>query len=116
MHLPVRGSSEPGLTPTVKRLEHEAVRFEVIGEANAGLLCRLIGLLAQQDLAAPEVQVRVTGGSMIAEIEIGDLPHRLGPILAEKMARCIGVEAVSLNGVPLASLGYEYARVMTDSS
>jgi hypothetical protein len=77
------------------------MRFDIVAEASAGLLCRLIGLAAQQDLAAPDLQVRVAADRMTVQIEldgIGDQPSR---IMAEKMERCIGVETVRLDGVAL---------------
>lgn len=76
--------------------------FDIVAEPSAALLCRLIGLLAQQDLAAPDMAVCVTSGSMRLYMELADPGGQAGRILAEKMARCIGVEAVTLDGAPLS--------------
>jgi hypothetical protein len=80
-----------------------AMRFDITAEPSAALLCRLIGLLAQQDLAAPDMAVRVASGTMQLCLDLADPGGRTGAILAEKMARCIGVETVALDGVPLSS-------------
>lgn len=78
-----------------------ALRFEIVAEPSAALLCRLIGLLAQQDLAAPDMAVRVAPGTMRLFLDMADPGGQAGAILAEKMARCIGVETVALDGVTL---------------
>lgn len=76
------------------------MRLDIVGESSAALLCRLVGLAAQHDLAAPAMEVRVTqeGMAVRLDLELDGLP---GVIVAEKMLRCIGVEAVALDGVPL---------------
>lgn len=70
------------------------MQFEIVAEASAGLLCRLIGLAAQQDLEAPDLHVIVTEGTMTIRMKQRGLDGRLAAILAEKMRRCIGVVAV----------------------
>ncbi|MDF2386213.1 hypothetical protein JMG10_32400 [Nostoc ellipsosporum NOK] len=77
------------------------MRFDIMGEASAALLCRLVGLAAQHDLAAPAMEVRVTPERMTVRLELDGLAGPPGRIVAEKMRRCIGVEAVALDGVPL---------------
>ncbi|WP_137862524.1 MULTISPECIES: hypothetical protein [unclassified Sphingomonas] len=77
------------------------MRFDIVGEANAALLCRLVGLAAQHDLAAPDMEVRVTSERMVVRLELDGLDGPPGRIVAEKMLRCIGVEAVALDGAAL---------------
>lgn len=77
------------------------MRFDIVGEPSAALLCRLLGLVAQQDLTAPEMDVRVRADDMIVRLEIADIAGQAGVIVAEKMARCIGVAAVAVDGTPL---------------
>ena len=77
------------------------MRFDITAEPSAALLCRLLGLLAQQDLAAPDMAVRVASGTMQLCLDMTDPGGQAARILAEKMARCIGVEAVRLDGAPL---------------
>jgi hypothetical protein len=48
--------------------------------------------------------VDITGKQMMVTVDIVDLDDRTASLLAEKMARCIGVEAVTLNSTPLAYL------------
>jgi hypothetical protein len=81
------------------------VRFDIVAEARAGLLCRLIGLIAQHDAVAPEVQVTVTGETMLARIDIQDVPEVACVGIAYKMARCIGVDSVAVDGVLLSLSG-----------
>jgi hypothetical protein len=76
------------------------MRLDIVGESSAALLCRLVGLAAQHDLVAPEMEVRVTEYGMAVQLDL-ELDGPPGMIVAEKMLRCIGVEAVALDGVPL---------------
>ncbi len=76
------------------------MRLDIVGESSAALLCRLIGLAAQHDLLAPEMDVRVTDNGMTVRLDL-ELDGPPCIIVAEKMLRCIGVEAVTLDGVPL---------------
>jgi hypothetical protein len=76
------------------------MRLDIVGESSAALLCRLVGLAAQHDLVAPEMDVRVTDDGMTVRLDL-ELDGPPGIIVAEKMLRCIGVEAVVLDGVPL---------------
>jgi hypothetical protein len=80
------------------------MHMTIAGSSSADLLCRLIGLFAQRDLAAPGMTVDITGKQMMVTVDIVDLDDRTASLLAEKMARCIGVEAVTLNSTPLAYL------------
>jgi len=75
------------------------MQFEIVAEASAGLLCRLIGLAAQHDLAAPDMRVRVVAGMMTVEIELEDVGDQLCVVLAEKMRRSIGVETVEVGRI-----------------
>jgi hypothetical protein len=79
------------------------MRFDIVAEPSAALLCRVLGLIAQLDLAAPDMEVRVGEGAMRLWLNLADPGSQAGRILAEKMARCIGVETVTLDGVPLSS-------------
>src|SRR3546814_15438451 len=80
------------------------VRMTIAASSNADLLCRLIGLFAQRDLAPPGMAVNIAGKQMMVTVDIADLDDRTASLLAEKMARCNGVEAVTLNNQPLAYL------------
>jgi hypothetical protein len=74
----------------------------IAASSSADLLCRLIGLFAQRDLAAPDLTVNISGRQMIVVIDLAELDDRTASLLAEKMARYVGVEAVTINGTPLA--------------
>jgi len=72
--------------------------------SSADLLCRLIGLFAQRDLAAPGMTVDIAGKQMTVTVDLAQLDDHTASLLAEKMARCIVVDAVTINSVPLAYL------------
>jgi hypothetical protein len=74
------------------------VRFRIVAHASSGLLCRLIGLLAQLDLPAPALRVSVAGNSMEVEASLAHFGDRLVPVVARKMAGFVGVQAVTLEG------------------
>jgi hypothetical protein len=76
----------------------------IAAASSADLLCRLIGLFAQRDLAAPGMTVDIAGKKMTVTVDLAGLDARSASLLAEKMARCIGVEAVTIDGTPLAFL------------
>ena len=80
------------------------VQMTIAASSSADLLCRLIGLFAQRDLAAPGMTVDIAGRQMTVTVDLADLDPRTASLLAEKMARCIGVEAVTINSTPLAYL------------
>jgi len=77
-------------------------RLTIEALADADLLCRLLGLFAQRDLAAPEMAVAVAGPQMTVTLHLAGLDPHDTSLVAEKMARCIGVAAVTIDGVPLA--------------
>jgi hypothetical protein len=76
-------------------------RMTIAACSSADLLCRLF---AQRDLAVPGMTVDIAGKQMTVTIDLADLDDRTASGLAEKMARCIGVEAVTVNNTPLANL------------
>jgi hypothetical protein len=73
-----------------------AVRLHISGESSSGLLCRLLGLFAQLDLPAPELKVSVSGDRMVLEVMLSQFVPELLPVVASKMARFVGVDAVRL--------------------
>jgi len=74
----------------------------IAAASSADLLCRLVGLFAQRDLAAPGMTVDVAGEQMTVRVDLAGIDDRTASLLAEKMARCIGVAAITIDGVPLA--------------
>lgn len=71
------------------------VRLTLTAHSSAGLLCRLLGLLAQHDLPAPDLRVRQQGADMEVEMVLRGLSPQSARIVAEKMRGCIGVVSVS---------------------
>jgi hypothetical protein len=70
----------------------------VTGEPSSALLCRLLGLLAQLDLPAPQMTVTLQGDHMAVEMHVAPFGDQPLVILAHKAARLIGIDHVSLNG------------------
>ena len=77
-------------------------QMTIDADSSADLLCRLLGLFAQRDLAAPGMAVAIDGRQMTVTLDLAGLDPHAASLLAEKMARCIGVAAVTVDGVPLA--------------
>ncbi|QIG79382.1 hypothetical protein [Stakelama tenebrarum] len=77
-----------------------AVTLRVEAEGSAGLLCRLIGLLAQRDLDIPALEVRSwrEGVSEIT-IMIEGADADAIDIIAARMQRFIGVLTVRKEGL-----------------
>ncbi len=80
------------------------VQMTIAAASSSDLLCRLIGLFAQRDLAAPGMMVDIAGKQMTVTVDLAHLDNRAASQIAEKMARCIGVEAITIDGVPFAYL------------
>lgn len=74
-----------------------SVRLEVSAEASAGLLCRLIGLLAQQDCSPPDLCVEVAGEVMLVRMEIQEAPSARFATMAATMGKFVGVISVTIN-------------------
>jgi len=74
----------------------ETVRFRVSGQAQSGLLCRILGLFAQLDLPAPAMRVTISGNLMDVEAKLAHFGDALVPVVARKMAGFVGVETVVL--------------------
>ena len=70
----------------------------VTGEPSSALLCRLLGLLAQLDLPAPQMTVTLRGNHMTVEMHFAPFGDQALVILAHKAARLIGIDDVCLNG------------------
>lgn len=73
------------------------VCFFVEAEADAGLLCRLLGYFAQLDLPAPAMRVDVQGEWMAIEARLANFGETLVPVVAHKIARLVGVRAVDVH-------------------
>ncbi len=71
------------------------VRLTLTARSSASLLCRIIGLLAQHDLAAPDLRVRQRGADMEVEMVLRGLSPRSARIVAEKLRGCIGVVSLA---------------------
>jgi hypothetical protein len=77
------------------------MRFDIVAEANSGLLCRLIGLFAQHGDVVPDLRVQVIGKTMRVLIELEAAGELRCANMAEKMRQFIGVIDVALDAVPV---------------
>ena len=73
-------------------------RFNIVAAPEAKLLCKLIGLLAQLDLPAPDLTVSVAAGQMVVDVRLAGFGGAQARIIASKMAQMVGVETVTLDG------------------
>lgn len=83
---------------------NQSRQMTIEADSSADLLCRLVGLFAQRDLAAPGMAVAIAGQQMTVTLDIASTDPHVASLLAERMARCVGVAAVTVDGVPLAYL------------
>lgn len=75
------------------------IAFQLELADSADLLCRVIGLLAQRDLEiAALASGRATGKGLSLRIAVRELDDVSARIVAAKMARCIGVDRVRIEG------------------
>ncbi|MEI9850559.1 MAG: hypothetical protein WDN24_06510 [Sphingomonas sp.] len=71
-----------------------AASFRITAQACPQLLCRVIGLFAQQGRVPERVSALRDGAMLSIELEIGDIdPHRAA-IIAEKMRAIVTVAHV----------------------
>lgn len=70
----------------------------VTGEPCSALLCRLLGLLAQLELPAPQMTVTLRGDPMTVEMHFAPFGDQTLVIMAHKAARLIGIDDFCLNG------------------
>jgi hypothetical protein len=73
----------------------------VEGEDSSALLCRIIGLLAQLDLPAPQMTVTLHNDCMTLEMHLVPFGDQPIAILARKVDRLIGTHYVCLNGTTI---------------
>lgn len=65
---------------------------------DAGLLCRVLGLIAQRDLEIVSITARPDGAGMLRlSLEVRDLDALSESIVAAKMARLVGVTALRMS-------------------
>ena len=58
-------------------------RMTIEADSSADLLCRLLGLFAQRDLATPGMAVAIDGRQMTVTLDLAGLDPRAASLLAE---------------------------------
>jgi len=77
--------------------------FVVTAERCPQILCRLLGLVAQQDRMVARVDALDTRRILRVELSVTDIDARSATILAEKMRQLVRVRTVRLRGAPFRS-------------
>jgi hypothetical protein len=79
---------------------HADAHFLISADRCPGLLCRFLGLFAQQDRMVRGVEVEDTGRTLRTVIQIGALEPARAEALAERMRSMVGVRRVTLRCGP----------------
>lgn len=72
-----------------------AIRFEVLADAEPGLLPRLLGSFARRDLTPDQVRARRTGTCLLVEIGLEALPTEMLHLIEGNLRQTVGVRHVT---------------------
>ncbi|MGV6395557.1 hypothetical protein ACTUVN_000602 [Pseudomonas caspiana] len=75
---------------------HCLARYQILIEAEADSLCRVLNLFAMQYLIPRQVNVLQQGEMLSIDVEIGDLTWHRAQVIGEKMRSLISVCSVEL--------------------
>lgn len=76
--------------------ETRAARFAITTERCPQILCRLLGLIAQQDRLVDAVRVDSSARTCRISLEVRDIDAQRAAIVAEKMRTLVRVRTVKL--------------------
>jgi len=79
-------------TPPGAATDARPVCLTVTGAAGAGMLLRVINVLAQRDLVLRSVEARVAGEAMVIRIALAPAPSLVGDVLAAKLLSLVEVD------------------------
>lgn len=81
---------------------HCRVRYQLLAEAEADLLCRVLNLFAMQYLIAQEVHVQREDDMLSVDIVMDGLSWHRAEVIAEKLRNLISVCSVQLQAADSA--------------
>ncbi|MEX6663844.1 hypothetical protein [Pseudomonas sp. W2-17] len=75
---------------------HCLSRYQILTEAEADVLCRLLNLFAMQYLIPQQVSVLQQEGMLMVSIEVGGMTWHRAQVIGEKMRNLVSVCSVEL--------------------
>lgn len=75
---------------------HCLSRYQIIAEAEADVICRLLNLFAMQYLIPQQVGVLQQDGMLMVNVEVGGLTWHRAQVIGEKMRNLVSVCSVEL--------------------
>ena len=75
---------------------HCLSRYQILAEAEADVLCRLLNLFAMQYLIPQQVSVLQQEGMLMVSIEVGGMTWHRAQVIGEKMRNLVSVCSVEL--------------------
>lgn len=84
------------MLPPSNDLSCRPVRFEVLADAEPGLLPRTFAPFARRDLVPDKVRVRRNGASLLVEIGMEAMPSEMLHIVEGNLRQIVGVRRVTV--------------------
>jgi hypothetical protein len=78
---------------------HCVSRFQILAEAEADVLCRLLNLFAMQYLIPHQVSVMQQEGMLMVNVEVGGMTWHRAQVIGEKMRNLVSVCSVELEPI-----------------
>ncbi len=78
---------------------HCRSRYQILGEAQADLMCRVLNLFAMQYLIPQQVSVLQQDGMLMIQIEVDGMTWHRAQVIGEKMRNLINVCSVDLEPI-----------------
>ena len=72
------------------------VRFELLADAEPGLLCRALGPFARRNLIPDRIRARREGLSMLIEIGMDAMPSEMLHLVEGNLRQIVGVQRLSV--------------------
>lgn len=72
------------------------VRFEVLADAEPGLLPRVFAPFARRDLVPDKVRTRRDGALVLAEVEVEAMPSEMLHVIEGNLRQIVGVRRVTV--------------------
>lgn len=74
----------------------QSVRFELLADAEPGLLPRLLVPFARRDLLPDQVKARRVGDAMLASLEMEAMPAEMVHLVEGNLRQVVGVRRLSV--------------------
>ncbi len=72
------------------------VRFELLADADPGLLCRVLAPFARRNLVPDRVRARREGASMLVEIGMDAMPSGMLHLVEGNLRQIVGMQRLSV--------------------